>query len=127
MGKEKGRNMTEPYFPRWLIVYIYIYGVLNIFISIPWLFTAPLGLIILLPLMMFISGVSILFKKWWGIIPILILAIFFSAFIVVILYFGIGYYGAYAIFTIYSLILLIQWITFVIYWKYIVRRKNIAT
>ncbi len=119
--------MTISDYPKWLIVYIYVYGVLNILIAIPWLFTVSMGLIILLPLLMLLSGISILFKKRWSIIPISIFLLLMSVFFVLIVLpfgFGEGAYGKSAIFT---LILIVQWFTLVVFWKHFVRRRHIAT
>ena len=111
--------------PQWFRTYLDVYGVLNITISIPWIFTAPYGgLIVLIPIMMLMTGVSVLFKKRWGILPILFLVLIVSAFfILIVIPFGFGY-EAYGISAAYSTLLIVQWFTAITYWRHIVRRPS---
>jgi hypothetical protein len=110
--------------PRWFRVYLWIYGILHIILAVPWGIISPTGgLIILIPLLMLISGISALIGKRWGAFPVTILALLVTAFYILIaIPFGLPY-EAYFYVAGFSLLLAIEWFTAVMYWRFFFRHK----
>lgn len=94
-------------------------------VAIPWILMAPAALVILIPMLVMLSGISALFQKRWGAIPIIILALMVALFcVLIVIPFGFGM-GAYISALPFSLLFAVEIFTATMYWHHIVRKHMI--
>ncbi len=118
--------MENPAPPRWFRIYMILYAIFNLFMAISVLLVTPFNLELSIPLAMLTAGIAILFRKWWGIIPIALLALYFSGLYMLDVLPECLRHGSFRAIAYYLSVLAVQWFTLLMFWKHMVRRRTIA-